>query len=100
MQNDDAYRKQVLKTFFKNGMLLKIPEQNRKKDVVLQKISSKLLPGRMYSETELEEILAKLTTDFKKLNFFRINSGVEFSTWIFYTIAGILHLILRLKYMI
>lgn len=67
MQNDDAYRKQVLKTFFKNGLLLKIPDQNRKKDVVLQKVSAKLLPGKLYSEAELEEVLAKLTPDFKKL---------------------------------
>lgn len=64
---DEAYRKQVLKTFFKNGVLLKIPEQNRKKDVVLEKISSKLIPEKMYSDDELNEILKKLYPDFEKL---------------------------------
>lgn len=63
----EAYRKQVLKTFFKNGLLLKIPEQNRKKDVVLEKISTKLTPDKMYSDEELNEVLKKLFPDFEKL---------------------------------
>lgn len=67
MENDEAYRKQVLKTFFKNGQLLKIPEQNRKKDVVLQKVSSRLVAGKTYSEAELDEILKKIFTDFERL---------------------------------
>ena len=67
MENDDVYRKQVLKTFFKNGQLLKIPEQNRKKDVVLQKVSSRLVAGKTYSDPELDEILKKIYPDFEKL---------------------------------
>lgn len=67
MENDDVYRKQVLKTFFKNGQLLKIPEQNRKKDVVLQKISSRLIAGKTYSDPELDEILKKIFPDFLRL---------------------------------
>ncbi len=64
---EEAYRKQVLKTFFKNGMLLKMPTQNRKKDVVLQKIASRLLQDHLYSDEELNEILKKLYPDFEKL---------------------------------
>lgn len=67
MENDDVYRKQVLKTFFKNGQLLKIPEQNRKKDVVLQKISSRLVAGKTYSDPELDEVLKKIFPDFHRL---------------------------------
>ena len=67
MANDEAYRKQVLKTFFKNGQLLKIPEQNRKKDVVLQKVSSRLTAGKTYSDAELDEILKKIYIDFERL---------------------------------
>lgn len=67
MGTEDAYRKQVLKTFFKNGLLLKLPVQNRKKDVVLQKISTRLTPDLMYSEEEFDEILKKLYPDFEKL---------------------------------
>ena len=67
MKNDDVYKKQVLKTFFKNGQLLKIPEQNRKKDVVLQKISSRLVSGKTYSDPELDEILKKIYPDFQRL---------------------------------
>ena len=67
MENDEVYKKQVLKTFFKNGQLLKIPEQNRKKDVVLQKVSSRLVAGKTYSDPELDEILKKIFPDFQRL---------------------------------
>lgn len=64
---DEAYRKQVLKTYFKNGMLLKFPVQNRKKDVVMQKVASRLDPEKTYSEEELNEVLKKIHPDFEKL---------------------------------
>lgn len=67
MGSEDAYRKQVIKTFFKNGMLIKLPAQNRKKDVVLQKISTRLIQGQMYSDEKLNEILIKLYPDFETL---------------------------------
>ncbi len=64
---EEIYRKQVLKTFFKNGMLLKIPTQNRKKDVVLQKISTRLIEDKLYSDAELDEFLKKIFFDFETL---------------------------------
>jgi hypothetical protein len=67
VQNDEAYRKQVLKTFFKNGILLKFPVQNRKKDVVLQKIASRLVPEKMYTDEELLFLLKKFHADGEKL---------------------------------
>lgn len=67
MTSEDAYRKQVIKTFFKNGRLLKIPEQNRKKDVVLQKVAAKLVTDKLYSDEELNEILKNIHPDFEKL---------------------------------
>ena len=73
-EKEVAYRKQVLKTFFKNGMLLKLPSQNRKKDVVLQKISTRFVQNQMYSDNELNEILKKLFPDFAKLKAELINS--------------------------
>lgn len=67
MEKEENYRKQVYKTFFKNGMLLKLPQQNRKKDVVLQKISSKLLKDQLYSKEDLCEALRKIYPDAEKL---------------------------------
>ena len=64
---EEIYRKQVLKSFFKNGILLKIPAQNRKKDVVLQKVSSRLIEDKMYSDAELNEVLKKIFPDFEIL---------------------------------
>jgi len=64
---ETLYYKQVFKTFFKNGVLLQIPTQNRKKDVVLQKVATRLQAGKMYSDDELNVILKKLYSDFEKL---------------------------------
>lgn len=67
MESEENYRKQVLRTFFKNGLLLKIPLQNRKKDVVLQKVSTRLMADKMYSEEQLNEVLKKIYPDFDSL---------------------------------
>lgn len=67
MENEEIYRKQVIKTFFKNGVLLKIPIQNRKKNVVLQKISSRLAVDKVYSEIELNEILKRIYPDYENI---------------------------------
>jgi hypothetical protein len=64
---EELYRKQVLKTFFKNGMLLQIPKQNRKKDVVMQKVATRFQVGKMYTEQELNEVLLKLFADCDKI---------------------------------
>ncbi|MEQ1723503.1 MAG: DUF2087 domain-containing protein [Pseudobdellovibrio sp.] len=64
---EELYRKQVLKTFFKNGMLLQIPTQNRKKDVVMQKVATRFQADKMYTDAELNEVLQKLFADFEKL---------------------------------
>ena len=63
----ENYRNQVVRTFFKNGFLLKIPVQNRKRDVVLQKVSTRLIPDKMYNEAELAEVLKKIYPDFETL---------------------------------
>ena len=67
MENEDNYRKQVLKTFFKNGQLLKIPTQNRKKDVVLQKVASRFVKDQVYTEAQVDEVLLKIYPDLEKL---------------------------------
>ncbi len=67
MENDENYRKQVIKTFFKNGQLLKIPTQNRKKDVVLQKVATRFIKDQDYTEAQLDLVLQKLYPEFEKL---------------------------------
>ena len=74
MENEENYRKQVLKTFFKNGQLLKIPTQNRKKDVVLQKVASRFTKDQEYTETQLDETLKKIYPDFEKLKILFLSS--------------------------
>ena len=74
MENEENYRKQVLKTFFKNGQLLKIPTQNRKKDVVLQKVASRFIKDQAYTETQLDETLKKIYPDFEKLKILFLSS--------------------------
>lgn len=67
MENEENYRKQVIKTFFKNGQLLKIPDQNRKKDVVLQKVASRFVKDQSYTEAQLDDVLRKIFPEFEKL---------------------------------
>ena len=67
MESEENYRKQVIRTFFKNGLLLKIPVQNRKRDVVLQKVSTRLIADKLYSDEEFTEVLKKIYPEFETL---------------------------------
>ncbi|MFZ3231795.1 MAG: ArsR family transcriptional regulator [Pseudobdellovibrio sp.] len=54
------YRKQVIKNFFKDGLLLSLPDQKRKRNLVLQIISQRLTPERMHTEQEFNDFLKKI----------------------------------------
>ncbi len=74
MENDENYRKQVIKTFFKNGQLLKIPTQNRKKDVVLQKVATRFVKDQAYTDLQLDDVLRKIFPEFEKLKVLFVSS--------------------------
>ncbi len=64
---EDAYRKKVLDTFFRNGRLLQIPAQMKKWQIVLERLVEEFEPGREYSEAEVNRILLEFNEDVASL---------------------------------
>ncbi len=63
-QRDEAYRKKVIDTFFEYGKLKSIPTQKKKERIVLEELVNAFEPGRMYTEREVNIILADYHDDF------------------------------------
>jgi ArsR family transcriptional regulator len=79
----DAYRKKVLRTFFKHGRLTQIPAQLKKWQVILEKLVEEFEPERRYTELEVNRILlefhedvATLRRDLVDLGYMERESGV------------------------
>jgi hypothetical protein len=60
---EDAYRKKVLKTFFRHGRLTQIPVQLKKRQIILDKLVQEFEPERVYSEREVNQILLEFHED-------------------------------------
>ena len=60
---EDAYRKKVMRTFFRHGRLTELPSQNKKKLVVLHHILQEFEPGQTYTEHEVNQILLEYHED-------------------------------------
>ncbi|MFN2122253.1 MAG: metalloregulator ArsR/SmtB family transcription factor [Candidatus Promineifilaceae bacterium] len=60
---EDAYRKKVLKTFIKNGRLVQIPAQYKKRMVIIEYLVQEFEPGRQYPEREVNHILLDFNED-------------------------------------
>lgn len=63
----DAYTQKVLRTFFKRSRLSKIPAQQKKFLVILNELIKNFEPDRVYSEREVNLILADFHDDFATL---------------------------------
>ncbi len=64
---EDAYRKKVLKAFFRHGRLERIPSQLKKRLVVLEKILQEFESDREYTEQEVNRILVDFHEDVASL---------------------------------
>lgn len=62
-QRDEAYRQHVLDSFFQDGRLKTIPAQRKKKRIVLQALAQQFELERIYSEPEVNAILARYHDD-------------------------------------
>jgi hypothetical protein len=60
---EDAYRSKVLKAFFRQGRLVGIPAQLKKRQVILEKIVEEFDREREYSELEVNRILLEFHED-------------------------------------
>ena len=63
-QRDAEYRKRVLDTFFEYGKLKAIPAQRKKERIILDEIVKAFAFDRVYSEREVNIILADYFDDF------------------------------------
>ena len=63
-QRDEDYRKKVIDAFFEYGKLKSIPTQRKKERIVLEEIAKAFEPGRVYTEREVNLIIADFYDDF------------------------------------
>lgn len=63
-QRDAQYRQKVIDTFFEYGKLKSIPAQRKKEQIILEVIAQAFEYGRIYSEREVNIIIADFHDDF------------------------------------
>lgn len=63
-QREEEYRKKVIDSFFKYNKLKSLPVQNKKKQIVLEKIVENFDKDRTYTEKEVNLIIADIHDDF------------------------------------
>lgn len=61
--NAEAARKRVLETFLRDGRIVQIPRQHAKRRVLLDLLAQEFEPGVRYTETEVNEVLARYHPD-------------------------------------
>ena len=59
----DAYEAKVLRTFFRQGRLIGIPAQLKKRLIILGRLAREFEPGRDYSEREVNQVLVEFHDD-------------------------------------
>ena len=64
---EDAYRKKVLRSFFKHGRLIQIPAQYKKQLVILEKLVEEFEPDQEYTEREVNHTLLEFNDDVASL---------------------------------
>lgn len=63
-RRDEEYRQRVLNTFLEYGKLKAIPAQRKKERIILEEIAKSFSPGRVYTEREVNLIIADYHDDF------------------------------------
>lgn len=63
-QRDAEYRRRVIDSFFAYGKLKSIPAQRKKERIILEEIAKAFEPGRIYTEREVNIIIADFHDDF------------------------------------
>ena len=61
---DKLYRDKVWQSFFVGGRLTRIPAQLKKREIVLSRIAQEFAENRLYTETEVNEILTRYHEDY------------------------------------
>ena len=60
---EDAYRHKVLSTFFRQGRLVSIPAQLKKRQIIFENLVEEFEPDRTYTEREVNQVLVDFHDD-------------------------------------
>lgn len=60
----DSYKEKVISTFFKNGRLVQIPKQHKKRWIILEKFIQLFEANKNYSEKEVDNKISDLFDDY------------------------------------
>ena len=75
-EREMRYRRKVIASFFEYGKLRSIPVQRKKKLICLEVIAENLVPGREYSEKELNAIIIPFHDDYCTIRRDMISEGI------------------------
>ena len=75
-QREQAYRQRVIDSFFEYGKLKSIPAQRKKERIILEEIAKAFEAGRVYTEREVNIIIADFHDDFCTLRRDMIGEGL------------------------
>ncbi len=70
------FENKVIKSFFRQGVLIKIPVQRKKRYVVLKKVTEKLDKDKNYTEKELNKVINEYFSDHCTLRRWLIEDGL------------------------
>ncbi len=70
------YRRKVIEAFFEYGKLRSIPVQRKKKLICYEVIAEHFVPGRVYSEKELNDIITPIHEDYCTIRRDMISEGI------------------------
>jgi ArsR family transcriptional regulator len=73
---EDAYRQKVLSTFLRQGRLIGIPAQLKKRQIIFEKLIQEFEPDRTYTEREVNQILVDFHDDVATLRRGLIEHGL------------------------
>jgi len=71
----ENYRKKVIKTFFKDGRLTKLPAQWKKKLIVMDTFKAKFSSGKIYAESQVDALLKQSCDDHCAIRRMLVDTG-------------------------
>ncbi len=75
-KRETEYRQKVIDSFFEYGKLKAIPVQRKKKLICYEVIAESLIPGKVYSEKELNDIFSQIHEDYCTIRRDMIGEGI------------------------
>lgn len=73
---EEKYRKKVIDAFFEYGKLKAIPVQRKKKLICYEVIAAQFVPGKVYNEKDLNDIITRYHEDYCTIRRDMISEGI------------------------